>query len=151
MALSQGKKIESRSGKDFGFPAKAAAVFHQGALVMLKAGVLEPARPGAGADVAARAAEAALCAVPGIAAKSLKGGTADGDVKVPVSAGVFLFKNSAGADEVRLADYGDDVFVVDDETVAKTSASNTRPKAGVVVDVESVGVWVSVGVATQGA
>ena len=36
-------------------------------------------------------------------------------------------------------------YVVDDETVAKTNGTNTRSRAGVVVDVDAQGVWVTTG------
>jgi hypothetical protein len=149
--LVAGKKTQSRPGKDYSFPLKAAAQVHQGGLVMLNAGVLEAARAGVGADAAAQAADIADCFVPGIAFKSAKGGGVNGAVRADVVAGVFLFANAAGGEAITLAHVGQAAFVVDDETVANTAAANTRPRAGTVVDVEPIGVWVSVGVATQGA
>ena len=54
-----------------------------------------------------------------------------------------MFANSAAADLITLADLGSTVFVVDDQTVAKTSATSTRSAAGKVVDVDTTGVWIS--------
>lgn len=68
---------------------------------------------------------------------------ADGAIQATVSAGVFVFANSAGADEITKADIGADCYGVDDQTVAKTSATNTRSVAGKVFDVTSEGVSVS--------
>ena len=46
---------------------------------------------------------------------------------------------------VTRADIGKPCFVADDETVARTSPNNTRPRAGIVDDLEDAGVWVRVG------
>jgi hypothetical protein len=40
------------------------------------------------------------------------------------------YANSTSTDAIAAAQYGSDVFVVDDQTVAKTSASSTRSVAG---------------------
>lgn len=53
----------------------------------------------------------------------------------------FKWKNS-GADAVVQADLGKNCYIVDDETVAKTSGTSTRSVAGVVVKVDTDGVWV---------
>ena len=56
--------------------------------------------------------------------------------------GVFQFANSAAGDLIVTADIGTICYIVDDQTVAKTSATNTRSPAGTVVDVDALGVWV---------
>lgn len=53
----------------------------------------------------------------------------------------FKFKNS-GADAVTQAELGKVCYIVDDETVAKTNGTATRSAAGIVLGVESDGVWV---------
>ena len=58
--------------------------------------------------------------------------------------GVFKFKNSASADEIVQADFLKDCFIVDDETVAKTNGSSTRSIAGLVMGVDTDGVWVQI-------
>lgn len=68
-----------------------------------------------------------------------------GDLTCRVEAGVFAFENSAGGDEVVAADIGQACYVVDDQTVAKTSNSATRIAAGRVVRVENGLVYVAVG------
>lgn len=55
---------------------------------------------------------------------------------------VFAFGNSAAGDLITKADIGKSCYVVDDQTVAKTSNSNARPVAGKVFDVDEYGVWV---------
>lgn len=63
--------------------------------------------------------------------------------------GVYHLENSAGADEITQAEVGDNCYIVNDETVAKTDATGTRSVAGRVVAVCSPvtdGVWVRLGV-----
>ena len=66
---------------------------------------------------------------------------ANGALSVKYRAGTYRFANLA-ADPVVLADIGKACFVVDDQTVAKTSGAATRSKAGVVDNVDAQGVWV---------
>lgn len=59
---------------------------------------------------------------------------------------VGLFDNSAAADEITAADIGSPCFIVDDQTVARTSDSGSRGIAGTVHGVTEDGdVWVEVG------
>ncbi|WP_440411135.1 hypothetical protein [Neorhizobium petrolearium] len=99
------------------------------------------------------AVNAAGNAVPVTTALGLKGagrverrvdnaGGAAGAERVRIRAGIFRYANSAGADELTQADIGADVYGVDDQTVAKTSATNTRSVVGKVFDVDDQGVWV---------
>lgn len=142
MAQTAGRKVQERAGLQGGHPiAVGSPTIYQGALVALLAGAAIPAREGQGADNTAKAAEAATMVVVGIAEKT----ATVGDGHVPTKTGCFLFGNKAD-DAVTRAEIGKPCFVFDDETVAKTSPNNTRAKAGTVVDVESVGVWVRVGV-----
>lgn len=67
---------------------------------------------------------------------------AAGDAQLRYRPGVYRFANSAGGDEITIADIGRACWIVDDETVAKTSATNTRSKAGVVEMIDAQGVWV---------
>lgn len=46
-------------------------------------------------------------------------------------------------DAIALADIGSDCYIVDDQTVAKTSGSATRSVAGKIFDVDAAGVWVN--------
>lgn len=47
-----------------------------------------------------------------------------------------------GADPVVQADLGANCYIVDDQTVAKTSGGDTRSVAGKVIQVDSDGIWV---------
>lgn len=139
MALNAPRKVQERGGVQSAHPlAEGAPTIHQGALVILKAGSAIPGRVGLGEDNAAKAAEAATFVTVGVAEEAPTGG------RVAVKAGCFLFDNKAD-DAVTRAEIGKACFVFDDHTVAKTSPNNIRAKAGTVVDVDSIGVWVRVG------
>jgi len=68
-----------------------------------------------------------------------------GALTVDVQKGVFQFANSSAGDLIDATCIGLACYIVDDGTVAKTSSSGTRSVAGIVVDVDSNGVWVAVG------
>ena len=69
-------------------------------------------------------------------------GGANGAVDVMVRRkAAFKWKNS-GADAVTQASLGKVCYIVDDETVAATSGTNTRSAAGKVIDLDTDGVWV---------
>ena len=67
-----------------------------------------------------------------------------GDIKGKVRRGCFKFANSASTDLIALTEVGSDCYIVDNQTVAKTSGSSSRSVAGKVRDVESDGVWVEI-------
>lgn len=70
---------------------------------------------------------------------------AAGAKTVRVDKGCFWFANQAG-DLVTRADLQQNCYLVDDQTVARTSATSTRSIAGRVVDVDAVkGVCVELG------
>lgn len=62
--------------------------------------------------------------------------------KPVVRSGIFAFDNSTSSDEITEAEVGDDCYIVDDETVAKTDGSSTRSVAGKVYKVTSTAVFV---------
>lgn len=70
---------------------------------------------------------------------------AAGDKRVNARFGVFKFSNSTSTDLITTADVGSQCYIVDDQTVAKTSNTNARITGGIIIDVESDGVWVSCG------
>ena len=59
-----------------------------------------------------------------------------------VRRGKAWFLANSTADPVTLAQTGKDCYVVDSQTVAKTSDTNARPVAGKVLGLENDGVWV---------
>lgn len=90
---------------------------------------------------------------PGVTATGLRGlgrfmdmvdnstGSA-GDKTAEIGQDSARFENSAGGDELTAADIGEVCYVVDDQTVAKTSGGGTRSIAGLVADVDDQGVWI---------
>jgi hypothetical protein len=72
-------------------------------------------------------------------------GFASGLKKVPIEPGTFRFNNSGSSDAIAIANRGAPCFIVDDNTVALTDGSGTRSLAGIVEDVDSSGVWVTLG------
>lgn len=113
---------------------KGSTKIFSGALVALNAGY---AAPGAAATgrIAAGVAQATADNTGG----------ADGAIRVRVFAGVFKFVNSSAGDLIAVTELGKDVYIVDDQTVAKTDGTGTRSRAGKVIRVDTDGVWVLVG------
>ena len=72
-------------------------------------------------------------------------GGADGAMSVEVVPGISHFDNSTAGDAIAQADIGNNCYIVDDHTVAKTSGTNTRSIAGQIADIDATGVWVRVG------
>lgn len=65
-----------------------------------------------------------------------------GDKRIRVREGKFIFNNSSAGDLITIADIGKPAYIVDDNTVAKTSGTNTRSIAGFIDDVVDTGVVV---------
>lgn len=131
MPLSADRNTKTRNGKDFGYPAGAGKKFYAGGIVVLNGAVAEPG------------STALNLRAVGIARAQIDNtGGAAGAQQVPVARGCFQLANSAAGDAITLADVGNDCYVVDDQTVAKTNGTNTRSVAGKVRDVDSAGVWV---------
>ncbi|MBW6402075.1 hypothetical protein KPL78_29785 [Roseomonas sp. HJA6] len=129
MALSADRNTPERAARDFAFAPASGQTVYRGALVCLNAsGEL----------------------VKGAVATTLKAlgradtGTLDAgfDGKVRGRRGCFRWKNSSAGDAITDADWGSTVYIVDDETVAKTNGTNTRSAAGICRGVDAEGVWV---------
>lgn len=131
-ALTNGRNTKFRNRDRRNFAIAASATIYAGALVALNAtGFLVPASTATTLTCVGRA-EAYVDNSDG----------ADGDLKVDVGAGVYLFANSAAADLIANTDIGADCYAVDDQTVAKTDGTGTRSVAGKIFDVDADGVWV---------
>ena len=138
-ALAKARPFKERvSPRGRRFPAAAAVVVWQGAMVALTdAGANSVAKP-ASADATLK-----IVGVAPSTADNRLGGA--GAIGVDAERGVYLMKNSA-TDPVTLGDIGKSVFAEDDNTVSKTGAPSsgtpTQPVAGSVYDVDASGVWV---------
>lgn len=131
-ALKKDRNTQKRSGNIREPAIKAGVIIYAGALVALNASGLAVPFTEAADLTALGAAQGHFDNEHG----------ADGDLRARVDAGIHCFDNSAGADEIKLTDIGQDCYGVDDQTVAKTSATDTRSVAGKVFDVDASGVWV---------
>ncbi|MFN3370995.1 MAG: hypothetical protein ACK4Z0_05660 [Sphingomonadaceae bacterium] len=134
VALTDDRNTPRREGLDFVFPMAANELIYAGAIVMLNAD--GRARKGAAAT-GQRAA--------GIAQERKQNGATPGAETVRVWPGIFKLANATAADAITQADVGADVFILDDQTVARTNGSGTRSVAGRCLGVEPDGVWVRIG------
>lgn len=118
---------------------KAATKILAGTIVMIDAGY---AAPGATATskIAAGLADETVDNTAGAA----------GALTIRVKPGVFKFVNLA-ADPVVAAGVGTDCYIADNQSVAATTGGATRSRAGVVVQLDSDGVWVQLGFGVLGA
>lgn len=114
-------------------PVKANTKIYAGALVVIDAGYAAPGRTATGL-IAAGVAQATVDNTGGAA----------GAKTIEVRRGPHKFKNSSAGDAIAQADVGKTVYIVDDETVAKTDGTGTRSAAGRVLAIESDGVFVEI-------
>lgn len=116
------------------FPVAANVRIFKGSLVALDAGYAKPGAVATGRVAVGRAEDTI---------NNLGGGT--GAKTVVVKPGCFRWANSAGNDGIAQTDVGADCYIVDDQTVAKTSGTATRSIAGKVLAIDANGVWVKTG------
>jgi hypothetical protein len=134
-ALTEGRATAARVGRNYQGPVAASVTCYEGGIAVRdSSGNLKPGVTGTGlvpVGVFARRADNSA----GLAAA----------INADYQRGEFRFDNSAGGDEVTKAHIGDVVYIVDDQTVAATSDGGARSPAGICADVDSLGVWVSIG------
>lgn len=135
MALTQERDTQRRNGDQGVGPVAAATKIFAGAIVCAQSG----------AAYFTKGTTATTLRAVGVAEETADNtGGAAGAINVKYRRdGWFRFKNSAAADAITLADVGADCYIVDDETVAKTSDTNARSVAGKVRHVDADGVWIS--------
>ncbi len=134
-AQAADRQIVRRPGETFSFPVAASVTCYIGALAVLdSSGNVKPGVTATGLIPA------------GVFTAQVDNSTGSaGDVTATVMSGTFRFANSGSSDEITKAEIGDTCYLVDDQTVAKTNGSSTRSAAGQIVDVDTSGVWVRVG------
>jgi len=115
--------------------AASVAIYCGAMLSMDSSGYIRPARATASDKVLGVASRA-------IPSQAGAGAPADGGKVLVESDGYHRMGNSATVDAITNAHVGRTCFVVDDQTVALTSAGGTRPRAGRVHKVDSTGVYV---------
>lgn len=133
-ALTQDRNTQTKDGVLVPLLVAAGAHIHGGALVAVNAaGYAVPASADATLAVVGRSDQSVNNAAGG-----------DGAATVAVVRGkLFKLANSA-TDPVTQASVGRLCYVADDQTVAATHATNSRPAAGKVFGIEADGVWVSI-------
>jgi len=130
-AMTTDRNTQRRDGVQFAFPVAGATLIPLGIMVQLAAGL------------AVNAVSTAANVTVGVSEQCADNSDgSDGDIVVPIRKGCYRFNNSASADLITLAQVGSNCYVVDNQTVAKTNNSGARPVAGLIVDVDAVGVWV---------
>lgn len=132
MPLTQDRNTPFKDGETLPVPVAAATKIFAGALVVANA-----------AGFAAPGSVATTLTYLGRAEETVDNTAgANGDKSIVVRRKkAFKFKNHA-ADALVQADLGKTVYIVDDETVAKTNGGNTRSAGGKLVQLEADGVWV---------
>jgi hypothetical protein len=77
----------------------------------------------------------------------------DGATSIDVESGIFPFLIGTSGDVVAQGDIGNIVYGIDDQTIGKTDGGTQRPRAGELVDIETIGgvtyAWVAIGVEWQ--
>jgi hypothetical protein len=132
--LTADRATAQRANSEFSYPVAAAARLFAGALVCINA-----------SGFAVRgAASTTLRAVGAAIEPADNAAGANGAITCKVRRGLWRFENSAAGDLITLADVGAQCFIVDDSQVARTNGSSTRSVAGVVRDVDTLGVWVEI-------
>lgn len=132
MALTAERGTLKKAPGPRSFPLAASAKAIKGGIAVLAAGYAKPGLTALNLTAAGIFIETVDNA----------GGTA-GAKQATVEEGEFLFAIAA-ADPVTQTDVGADVYIVDDETVAKTSGANTRSRAGKLTAIEGGQAWVKI-------
>jgi hypothetical protein len=109
-------------------PVKGNVHIYHGATLVLNGGYLAPATTATG-----------LIAV-GVAEQEVDNtGGADGALTCRLQQGEYVRENSSAGDAIAQADVGADCYLVDDQTVAKTSNSGARSRAGKITEIQADG------------
>jgi hypothetical protein len=132
VALAQDRNTPARSGDLREGAVGAAQLVYAGAIVMRNAtGFLIKGATATGSVAVGRADE-----------RIDNAAGANGDKRLRYRAGIFRFANASAGDLLTIADVGKCCWVIDDQTVGRTSATTTRSRAGIVESVDADGVWV---------
>ena len=129
-ALTRDRNTPEREGDILVLPVAAGVTIFTGSLVVINAaGFAAPGTVAVGLKAAGRAEEYRINT--GV----------NGGESIKVRRGVFKFANLE-ADPVTLL--LSTCYIVDDQTVAATSGTNTRSAAGKVLAIETDGIWVEI-------
>ncbi|ESQ78505.1 hypothetical protein [Asticcacaulis sp. YBE204] len=131
-AATKERKTDIRDGGYLKPPMAAGVKIYKGTVVVrTSAGYARPGRT------------STTDKVLGIAQETVDNTSgSNGDKRITVRKTVANLGNSASADALTIADIGNEVYLVDDQTVAKTSDTNARIVAGKLFDLDDRGPWV---------
>jgi hypothetical protein len=132
-ALTADKSITSRSGEFAVLSVESGTVIYAGALIAVDTN-----------DYAVSASDTATLKVIGVANAGVdqRAGVYDSSKTLLARRGVFLFKNGGSLTDANIGDWA---YVEDDQTVSTAAEMSNDVLAGVIVDVDTTGVWVDVG------
>lgn len=123
--------IAKRIGVKRAYPVAASTSLHVNTIAVLAAGLAISLADATGAE---------KCA--GVVTFAVNNTGTAGALRVEVEAGQHKFLTT----DIVAADVGATAYFVDDRTVSKNHATNTRPIAGKIIQVDDDGVWVELGV-----
>ena len=133
MAITASQTVDRRLGEKFQFPVAASTTLYQGAIAALDS-----------SHNLVHATDAANRRVVGIVAGEVDNSAGSaGDLNAVVETGIFKLANS-GTNAVTSAHLGRACFVEDNSIVASSAGTNSVV-AGRVVQVDTDGVWVAIG------
>lgn len=132
-ATTLARNTTLKEGHLLEIPVAAATKIPAGVMVQVNA-----------SGFAVNAAATVANRMAGIATKTAdNSGGANGDITVSVRRAIVgMYGNSASGDLIAAADRLNSCYVVDNQTVAKTDGSASRPVAGKILDVSAAGVSV---------
>ena len=132
-ALTADKTITSSPGEFVVLNVASGTVIYAGGLVAVDTN-----------EYAVPASDTATLKVVGIAADAVdqRAGVYNSLKKALIRRGVFLFKNGGSLTDANIGDWA---YVEDDQTVSTAAEMSNDILAGVIVDVDSTGVYVDVG------
>jgi len=135
MALTADRRTTEHLGKDYSCEVYQATKIYAGSIVCQNStGYAVPGSTSTALRALGRAEE-----------QVDNSAGASGALSVLYRKGVFSFANSAAADEITIAQKDEICYIVDDQTVAKTSGVGTRSIAGKVRGMDGTQVKVEVG------
>lgn len=134
----KGQTLQTVLAKMFAMPVAASTRIYLGALVALDTS-------GTLVNASANAAHRVVGVYHDGTEDVNNSSGAAGDLTCAPTRGAFYFANSSSVDAITDGDLGRACFVVDNNTVARTSAYGARPVAGRVLGVDADGVLVEVG------
>ena len=132
-ALTQDRNTPYKDGELLSFKVAANVKCYAGGIAVLDGGYCRPGRTGTGLIYIGRFEQQV----------DNSGGAAGAKVVMVRRGKAFLFENSA-ASAITQADLGQDCYIEDDQTVAKSAGTGAgaKSKAGRIMGVDDMGVWV---------